>query len=354
MAPDLSMLTQRAKSIQLVRDFFCSRGYLEVDTALLCPSLIPEGSLEVFRTRHRPRHGADRDLYLIPSPELWMKRLIARGSGSIFQICKSFRNSEPATDIHSPEFTMLEWYTVGADYMQSIDIIEKLFAHLFAGLGRGFRAGAGPRLVDCSRPFLRMSMSEAFRQHLALDLRLLAEGGRGALERAARDLDIPVTPEDRAEDLFHKIFLSSVEPHLPSSRALILYDYPALVPTLARRKPSTPWAERWELYLAAVEVANCYSEETDPAAYQDYYRGQETAKRRAIVAHPCDWQLVKLIRERGFPECSGVALGLERLLLFLLGGDSIRDLLPFGAYDTAAGDPPAGRGTRPGGSARST
>lgn len=337
MAPDLSMLTRRAKSIQLIRDFFHSRGYLEVDTALLCPSLIPEGALEVFQTRYRPRHGADRDLYLIPSPELWMKRLIARGSGSIFQICKSFRNSEPATDIHSPEFTMLEWYTVGADYMQSIEIIEKLLAHLFAGLGLGPLAGTGPRRVDCSQPFLRLSMLEAFRQHSGLDLRLLAEGGRGGLGRAARDLGIPVSPEDRAEDLFHKIFLSAVEPNLPSSRALILYDYPSLVPTLARRKSSTPWAERWELYLAAVEVANCYSEETDPVAYEDFYHEQETAKRRAIVAHPCDRQLVQLIRERGFPDCSGVALGLERLLLFLLGGDSIRDLLPYGAYDPGGG-----------------
>jgi lysyl-tRNA synthetase class 2 len=340
MAPDLALLRQRAKLIQLIRNFFQSRGYLEVDTALLCPTLIPESALEVFQTRYRPRHGADRDLYLIPSPELWMKRLIAGGSGSIFQICKSFRNSEPATGIHNPEFTMLEWYTVDADYMRSIDVIEQLFGYLSGELAAGPLIGPADRRVDCSQPFLRLSMAEAFREHTGLDLQQLAEAGCKSLGEAARDLDIPVTPADRPEDLFHKIFLSAVEPNLPASRAFILYDYPALIPTLARRKQGTPWAERWELYLGVVEVANCYSEETDPAAYEDFYHNQEKAKRQSVVVHPCDWELVRVIRKRGFPECSGVALGLERLLIFLLGRDSIRDLVPYGAFQPTGADPP--------------
>jgi lysyl-tRNA synthetase class 2 len=328
---NLQVLRNRAKLIELIREFFRDRGYLEVDTALLSPSLIPESSLEVFATRYRPRHGQEREYYLIPSPELWMKRLIAAGAGSIFQICKSFRNSEPATHIHNPEFTMLEWYTLEAGYLQSIDITERLFAHLMAGLPLEPVLVVGDRRVDCSQPFLRLSMSQAFANQLQVDLRQIIESGREALADVAGSIGLAATEQDREEDLFHKIFLSAVEPHLPADRALILYDYPALIPTLARRKAGTPWAERWELYVAGLEVANCYSEETDPEAYEDFYRSQGRAKERGLVPHPSDRELLRMIRELGFPRCSGVALGLERLFMLLLGQVSIGTVLPFGA-----------------------
>jgi lysyl-tRNA synthetase class 2 len=337
---DLRILRTRARIIQLVREFFRNRGYLEVDTALLRPSLIPEGALEVFQTRYRPRHGRGQEYFLIPSPEVMMKRLIAGGAGSIFQICKSFRNSEPATPVHNPEFTMLEWYTLEAGYLQSIDITEQLFSHLLGKLSTGPILVRGNRRVDCSPPFFRLSMTQAFWDTLRLDLRQLVETGFEALAQAARRLGLSVTKTDGPEDLFHKIFLSAVEPNLPAHRALILYDYPALIPTLARRKPGTPWAERWELYLAGVEIANCYSEETDPAAYEEFYDNQEKLKQKAAVIHPSDRELLRIIRESGFPACSGVALGLERLLLFFVGLDSIRAALPFGASNPSEDDPP--------------
>lgn len=329
---DLQLLRNRARFIHLIREFFRSRDYLEVDTALLCPSLIPESALEVFSTRYRPRHGRSRDLFLIPSPELWMKRLIAEGAGSIYQICKSFRNSEPATGIHNPEFTMLEWYTLGAGYLQSIDTIEQLFSHLLTGMSLEPLLTCGNRRVDCSPPFVRLSMAEAFGKFIQLDLQHLLEAGPHALAEAARRIGVSVTEADSQEDLFHKIFLSTIEPNLPVDRALILYDYPAVIPTLARRNSAIPWAERWELYLGGVEIANCYSEETDPGAYEHFYNNQDRAKQRAVVTHPSDRELLRIIRELGFPECSGVALGLERLLLFFLGQDSIRGVLPFGAF----------------------
>jgi lysyl-tRNA synthetase class 2 len=326
---NLQTLRERARLLQLIRMFFLDRGYLEVDTALLCPTLIPEGSLEVFRTCYRSANGPDRDVFLIPSPELWMKRLIAEGSESIFQICKSFRNSEPAIPLHNPEFTMLEWYTLAADYLQSMDTMEELYAHLFEKTDRDPVLTLGDLRVDCSPPFLRLSMAEAFQEHLRVDLRQL--GSRGALGDAVRSLGLTVTPEDRSEDLFHKLFLTAVEPNLPHSRPVILYDYPALIPTLARNKPGTPWAERWELYLAGVEVANCFSEETDAERIETFFRDQEKKKRQGLEAHPSDWELLRIIRNQGLPKCSGVALGLERLLLFFLNSDSIHGVLPYGA-----------------------
>jgi lysyl-tRNA synthetase class 2 len=227
---------------------------------------------------------------------------------------------------------MLEWYTPEADYLQSIDTTEQLFAHLMAGLSLESVLVHGERRVDCSPPFLRLSVSEAFADLLQIDLGRLIETGRQALADVARRIGVSVTREDREQDLFHKIFLSAVEPHLPAERALILYDYPAVIPTLARRKPGTPWAERWELYVAGVEVANCYSEETDLQTHEAFYSGQEQAKRAALVPHPSDRGLLRTIGELGFPVCSGVALGLERLFMLLLGEDSIAPVLPFGAF----------------------
>ncbi len=326
---NLQTLRERAKLLQLVRMFFLDRDYLEVDTALLCPTLIPEGSLEVFRTCYRSADGTDRDAFLIPSPELWMKRLIAGGSGSIFQICKSFRNSEPAGPLHSPEFTMLEWYTLQADYLQSMYTLEELFSHLLEKTDRDPLLTFGDHRVDCSRPFLRLSMAEAFHEYLQLDLQRLSD--YDSLAEATLKLGLTVTGEDRPEDLFHKIFLSAVEPNLPHRRPVILYDYPALIPTLARNKPGTPWAERWELYLAGVEVANCYSEQTDPDRIEVFFTEQEKKKRQGLELHPSDWELVRIIRQQGLPKCSGVALGLERLLLFFLNQESIGGVLPYGA-----------------------
>ena len=326
---NLQTLRERAKLLQLVRMFFLDRDYLEVDTALLCPTLIPEGSLEVFRTCYRSADGTDRDAFLIPSPELWMKRLIAGGSGSIFQICKSFRNSEPAGSLHSPEFTMLEWYTLQADYFQSMYTLEELFSYLLEKTDRDPLLTFGDHRVDCSRPFLRLSMAEAFHEYLQLDLQRLSD--YDSLAEATLKLGLTVTGEDRPEDLFHKIFLSAIEPNLPNCRPVILYDYPALIPTLARNKPGTPWAERWELYLAGVEVANCYSEQTDPDRIEVFFTEQEKKKRQGLELHPSDWELVRIIRQQGLPKCSGVALGLERLLLFLLNQESIGGVLPYGA-----------------------
>jgi len=334
---NLDILRRRAEIIQLIREFFLQRSYLEVDTALLCPFLIPECSLEVFQSVYLPRHGSPRNLFLIPSPELWMKRLIAEGSGSIFQICKSFRNSEPTTRIHNPEFTMLEWYTVGGDYLDSIGILEQLIVFVFERTSSPPILRIPNRSIDCSPPFLRLSMAEAFRRYLKLDLQSLLQGGRAGLAEAARHAGIEPAMDDREEDLFQKLFLSGVEPNLPDTRIVVLYDYPSVIPTLARRKPATPWAERWELYIAGVEIANCYSEERDPDAYQRYYDLQEPEKQRAAVAHPGDRELVGVIRRHGFPKCSGVALGVDRLLQFLLGQESIRTVLPYGAVRAGRG-----------------
>jgi len=308
----LALLRRRSEVLHLLRLFFRRLGYLEVDTPLLAPGLIPESSLEVFRT------FGDRELYLIPSPELWMKRLLAEGSGSLFQLCRCFRNHEPDSPLHSREFTMLEWYAAGAGYLESIDILERLFGFLLQRLGLEPALHFRGRRLDCTPPFRRLSMREAFRRQLGWRLEDLQD--RSALARRARALEVPVAEDDSWADLFHKVFLSFVEPALPVDRPLLLLDYPAAIPTLARR--SGFWAERWELYLGGIEVANCYSEATDPRAIGEFFRGQSQAKGSAREPHRVDWELSATL-QAGLPPCSGAALGVDRLLMVLLDEASV-------------------------------
>jgi lysyl-tRNA synthetase class 2 len=178
----LALLRRRSEVLHLIRLFFRRLGFLEVDTPLLAPALIPESSLEVFRT------AGDPELYLIPSPELWMKRLLAVGSGSLFQLCRCFRNHEPASPLHSREFTMLEWYAVEADYLQSIGILEKLFGFLLERMGLGPTLRFRGRRLDCAPPFRRLSMREAFRRQLGWRLEGLQD--LRALARKARALEV--------------------------------------------------------------------------------------------------------------------------------------------------------------------
>jgi lysyl-tRNA synthetase class 2 len=315
MTPDLDLLRRRARIIQRIRGFFLAAGYLEVDTPLLSPFLIPEGHLEVFATTLLSPHAPPRPLYLIPSPELWMKRLLCAGAGNLFQITRSFRNHEPESPLHQAEFSLLEWYTLGADYLGSISILEDLLAALLGELELPFLLPWQGVRLDLRVPFARLSMQEAFRQTTGIDLEGLPS--REAIAAAARDLDLSPGAADSWADIFHRIFLARVEPELPRQRALILHDYPAAVATTARSKAGTPWAERWELYLGGVEIANCYSEETDPRKLAAFVAGEEARKREALVPHPSDSGLADMLAE-GCPDCSGVALGVDRLLLFLL------------------------------------
>jgi lysyl-tRNA synthetase class 2 len=213
---------------------------------------------------------------------------------------------------------MLEWYAAGAGYLESIGILESLFGFLLEGLGLEPALRFRGRPLDCAPPFRRLSMREAFRRQLGWKLEDLAD--LPALARRARELEVQVAADDSWADLFHKVFLSFVEPALPADRPLLLLDYPAAIPTLARR--SGFWAERWELYLGGIEIANCYSEATDPAAIEEFFRGQSQAKASAREPHRVDWELAAAL-QAGLPPCSGTALGVDRLLLVLFDQSSV-------------------------------
>ena len=325
MEPDFrSHLLRHARFSAAIRRFFSDRGYAEVNTPILSPYLIPEPAIEVFRTEYLPARGQGRPLWLAPSPELWMKRLLARGSGSIFQISRSFRNGDYGSPIHNPEFTLLEWYTVGAAYRDSISVAEELFTRLLS------EAEPARDRKQLSPPFLRLTMEEAFHRYARIELSE-CQDTRKMREAGVRQ-GLPMPDDASWEQAFHLVFLTLVEPKLPRDRPVALLDYPAQIPTTARRLAGTPWAQRWELYVDGVEIINCYTEETDPAVLRALIREEEERKKGCRVAHRTDHGLAELFPP-GFPTCSGAALGVERLEMAFNGERSLEGviLFPFSA-----------------------
>jgi len=320
----IQTMKARSRLVSLTREFFLSRGYLETDTPALSPSLIPESCLEVFETRFVHPYQQGFPLYLIPSPEVWMKRIIAETGQNVFQLCKSFRNAESSGRIHNPEFTMLEYYTVGADSHYNIGLTEELFSALAPALdGEDTPAQARP-------PFVRMTMAEAFWELAGLDLDALHEIQPMREALAAKGLIAPA--EAPWEDLFNVLFLSCVEPTLPGDHPLVLDEYPKEIECLARDIPGRPSKERWELYVSGMEVANCFAEMATPEAVAAYFASQSEKKRDALVPHNVDCGYPQVFA--GFPPCSGVAIGFDRLCMALLGLHTIDEVLyfPFSAF----------------------
>ncbi|GHV96011.1 elongation factor P--(R)-beta-lysine ligase [Spirochaetia bacterium] len=332
---DIEMLQERARIIRQVRSFFDRKNYLELDTPLLSPDLIPESCLEVFETTRLAPPGSSfisKPYWLIPSPEIWMKRIIAQHRVNVYQVCKCFRNGESSGHLHSPEFTMLEYYTMDADYLDSLSLTEELFANL----------AETPKLKP---PFERITVAEAFARWAGFDLYKAAEA-KGGMEAEARRLGLAPPADLGVPALYDLIFIHAVEPRLKADKPIALLDYPAFVPCLARQNAGGKTVERWELYFNGIELANCYSEETDPQKVKYFFESEAAAREQtALVHHKVDHDYWKMFLPRaenahtkdaghapaatGFPRCSGVALGLDRLIMALTARSTIDSVLPF-------------------------
>jgi lysyl-tRNA synthetase class 2 len=343
---DLSAARARSRIQADIRTFFTSRGYTEVETPILSPGLIPESPIENFETMYRGGDMGTRPLYLLPSPELYMKKLLAAGSGDIFQIVRSFRNGEESGAMHNPEFSMLEYYAVGADYHDSIRSTEDLFSALVqaqedageAG-SRGSSGDAGNAAVERLKPpFRSVSVREAVRRYSGIDL--LEHQQRKRLADAVGRLGLGGGLEDESwEQLFNRLLITFVEPNLPDDRPTVLYDYPAQIPALAKAHRTGPWLERWELYAGGIELANCYSEETDERRIRDFFEKEYAAKAAGSPVVPdIDTGFLGLFGPAGtsenggsgtFPECSGTALGVDRLVMLMTGADSLEGVILF-------------------------
>jgi lysyl-tRNA synthetase class 2 len=315
----------RARLEAALRAYFASLGYLEVHTPLLVPAPGMEPHITPFVTEYRPETGVGqrRPLWLHTSPEYAMKRLLADpGCPPLFQLCPTFRNGEVSAT-HNPEFTLLEFYRPHADYHAIQADLEGALAAAEAAVAPGkglFRP-----------PFERLSVKDAVRGRTGLDLDLLSDGP--ALAAAAKALGIHVGDSRAFDDVFFHVFLERVEPTLGHPRPTYLLEYPASMAALARLKPSDPTvAERVELYAQGVELANGFSELTDGREQRRRLEEEQAWRRthgREVL--PLDEAFLEAVGR--MPPSAGIAVGLDRVLMLLLGLTRLEDVLLFPASE---------------------
>jgi len=291
-----SNLRLRATIIQALRRFFIERGYLEIETPNLIPSPAPESHIDAVGTA-----GG----FLHTSPELCMKRLLSAGYSRIFQICKCFRGGERGKH-HLPEFTLLEWYRSGSNYMDLMEDCEDMIRFVARELGRGDSIEYTGRTIDLRGPWNRITVKEAFMMYS------------------------PISLEEALEsDRFDEIMVLEVEPRLSLSMPTFLYDYPASLAALARLKQGNPFlAERFELYMGGLELANAFSELTDVDEQGRRFRREEEKRMRmGKTAYPFPGRFMEDLGK--MPEAAGIAFGVDRLVMLFADKDTIDDVVSF-------------------------
>ncbi len=310
------MLQQRASLLSEIRCFFVHRGVLEVETPVLSSSANPDAAIDPMLSGFRPP-GSHRSetLYLQTSPEFPMKRLLAAGSGSIFQICHAFRNGECGR-LHNPEFTLLEWYRIDFDHFQLMDEVDALLMQLLPGCAAA----------------QRLRYADLFLIHTGLDLFRATDA---QLRERAEAAGVVIPGSAHTGWLIEMLFELCVGPWLQQQKGVIVYDYPAAQASLSQLSALDPGvAERFEYFFQGMELANGFHELADAAEQRRRFETENLKRQRAGQEQlPLDQHFLHAL-EDGLPECSGVALGVDRLLMLRCGVDYIGDVLTF-AFDRA-------------------
>jgi len=307
----LEMLRARARLLGRIREFFTAAGVMEVETPIASRAATSDPAFNSLITRWSGTGTGPQTLYLQTSPEFPMKRLLAVGSGPIFQLCKVFRDGERGSR-HHPEFSLLEWYRPGLDYGALMREVAELVCYAL------------------DRPELsvrRISYRDLFRTHLGLDpIRVDVAALRqvAAYIPGARELDLD---RDGWLDL---LLTQRIEPALDRDRLTFVYDYPPSQAALARiRRDAEPVAERFELYLGGMELANGFQELTDPGEQRRRFEADlQERSAKGLDWPPLDEAFLAAL-EAGMPATAGVALGLDRLLMVATGSTHIDQVLAF-------------------------
>lgn len=307
----------RARLLRRIRRFFEDRGFLEVETPLLSADTVIDRHLDpipvtLFADPRQMAKGPQR--WLQTSPEFAMKRLLAAGAPSIYQITRAFRGGEVGR-LHNPEFTIVEWYGVGHGLQQGMQLLSDLAERLF-------EKGAAERI----------SYAGAFERWLGIDPHD-ADGPRLAAIAERQGIAVPDSlPMDDRDGWLDLLLVECIEPHLGCESPVILYDYPATQAALARlRGDRTPLAERFELYFRGIELANGYHELLDPEELR--CRNQRINQLRQADGKPLLPEASRLLAamELGLPPCTGVALGLDRSVMLACGAKALSEVIAFPA-----------------------
>ena len=293
---NLDTLRTRARITNEVRNFFIDQGFLEIDTPIRCPSIIPEAHIDPVKSE---------GCYLQASPELCMKRLLASGCEKIFQICKCFRKNERGV-LHLPELTLLEWYAEDSSYLDLMTDCERLFQHIASRMGLKNTLVYQGREIDLFSPWERLTVEAAFARY-----------GSISMDDALK------------KNTFDEIVSFEIEPHLGHPSPVFLVDYPASMASLAKLKSDNDLlAERFELYVSGIELANAFTELTDPV---DQRKRFEAENRRREANHkallPMPEKFLADLKNMG--SCAGIALGVDRLVMLFCDAASIDEVVAF-------------------------
>ncbi len=306
---DWAALRLRADLLRRVRAFFDGRGFLEVETPLLSADTVVDRHLDPFLVEVDAAGG--RTYWLQTSPEFAMKRLLAAGAEAIYQITKVFRQEELGP-LHNPEFTMVEWYRTGDGLTEGMDLLDELAQ---ATLGRGAAR--------------RLTYREAFLEHAGIDP---LAAPLSVLHEAASRTGVPPASlrQDDRDGWLDWILVEQVQPRLGQDRPAILYDFPASQAALARvREEDPPVAERFELYVAGIELANGYHELTDAEVLRQRIAANNGARLAdGKTALPSESRLLAAM-EAGLPQSTGAALGFDRLVMLVAGAKRLDEVIPF-------------------------
>ncbi|EGR0199126.1 elongation factor P--(R)-beta-lysine ligase [Vibrio alginolyticus] len=308
----IDQLRQRATLIASIRQFFADRQVMEVDTPAMSHATVTDIHLHTFQTEFvGPGYADGSKLFFMTSPEFHMKRLLAAGSGCIYQINKAFRNEENGR-YHNPEFTMLEWYRVGFDHHKLMDEMDDLLQLVL-------KCGAAQR----------MTYQQAFIDVLGV---CPLEGSMTELKSAASKLGLSdiAEPEEDRDTLLQLLFSVGVENKIGQDVPAFVYDFPASQAALAKINPQDHRvADRFEVYFKGIELANGFHELDNPKEQLARFE-QDNAKRieMGLKPQPIDYHLISAL-EAGLPDCAGVALGIDRLIMLALGCDHIDQVTAF-------------------------
>jgi len=315
----LDALRLRARLYATIRAFFAERDVLEVETPVLSVAGNTDVNIQSFSLAFSGRtDGAPRTRWLRTSPEFPLKRLLAAGVGDCYELGRVFRDGE-AGGRHNPEFTMLEWYRVGWDHLRLIDETVALVQAALALVGR-------------EATVARTTFRDLYRDRLGLDPLLAGEA-----ELQAALGDVRIDPEGLTRDDWLDLLMTHrLQPMFAADALLVVLDWPASQCALAKLRAGEgdgpPVAERFELYLGALELANGYHELTDAAEQRARFERDRAVRRaRGAACPPMDERLLAAMAS-GLPDCAGVALGIERLLMALLGTDRIADTVAFDLF----------------------
>ncbi len=302
-------------SKRLVEEFLKKHSYTQIELPVLSPVLIPESYLEIFKTKFKFLNK-ESALFLTPSPELFLKRLIVNGIGSCFYLGKSFRNSEIPSRLHSFEFNMLEYYKVGADYLELADELLKLLRFLAEKLGK-------PKNISFDR-WEKITVTDAFKRYANFTEKELYE--KKLFLAKARNKGYK-TEGFSYEDVWSQIYNMEIEPHLGvNGYPTIIYDYPKEFAALAKLNNDGITAQRFEFYINTIELGDCYTELDDWKEQKIRFDKEEKRRKETgKIYHPMDSEFIDYLK-KGLPKCAGIAVGFDRLVMVLLGVKKIRDL----------------------------